>query len=424
MKKKTIISGLVVLLILVFIAGAVISKKKVHHMEVEASEVKTADLVREVSSNGEIRSKEHLTIISEVSGTVKSIPAEEGGKIKRGGLIALIDTRKILVQKQAALSALASARKSVKEELLNLRAAYNQAEINYEQALRALKSTEELYKIQSASDEQLSAAKDKFKLAKETYLSSLQRLNLREGRNINDSRDTKAKDDTMIIENSVEVKHAKANLDEIDNDLKNCSIRSPINGIVTRIPLEKGSVVGPGSVIAEVQDKKQLEVVVNIDEVDIGYVKIGQKVRVESDTFIDSTLNGKVTYIAPVIVQKGDSRTCQVKIDIEDPENLAKIGASCSIYITVEKKDNVPAIGIDEYLLDKDKKYAFKLIKTGKESNLYKVVKTEIKTGIIGIEKIEVVSGLKKRDKIATGNLKSLSDGQIVTVKPVEEVKK
>ena len=417
MKKRTIISVLIIVLILIFIAGAVISKKKVRHMEVESSEVKTADLKREVSDNGVIESKDHATVISEVSGTITSIPAEEGEKISKGSLMALIDKRKILVQRQAALSALASARKSVKEELLNLRAAYNQAKMSYEQALRELNSTEELYKIQSASKEQLSAAKDKFKLAKETLLAARQRLNLREGRKLNDPRETSAKDDSVIIEHSVELEHAKANLDEIDNELNNCSIKSPINGIVTHIAVEKGSVVGVGTAIAEVQNEKQLEVVVNIDEVDIGYVKIGQKARIESDTFIDSTLNGRVSYIAPVIVQKGDSRTCQVKLDIEDPENLAKIGASCSIYITVEKKDHVPAIGIDEYLLEKDKKYAFKLIKTGKESKLYKVKKTEIKTGIIGIEKIEVVSGLKKGDKIAAGNLKSLSDGQIVAVK-------
>ncbi|MCD6121024.1 MAG: efflux RND transporter periplasmic adaptor subunit [Spirochaetales bacterium] len=417
MKKRTIISLLIIVLILIFIAGAVISKKKVRHMEVEAFEVKTANLKREVSDNGVIESKEHATVISEVAGAIKSIPAEEGEKISKGSIIALIDNRKILVQRQAALSALAAARKSVKEELLNLRAAYNQAKINYEQSLRELNSTEELYKIQSASNDQLSSVKDKFRLAKGALLSARQRLNLREGRKLNDPRETAAKDDSEIIENSVEVEHAKANLDGIDNDLNNCRIKSPIKGIITRIAVEKGSVVAPGTVIAEVQDKKQLEVVVNIDEVDIGYVKTGQKVRIESDTFIDSTLNGRVSYIAPVIVQKGDSRTCQVKIDIDDPENLAKIGASCSIYITVERKDNVPAIGIDEYLLDKDKKYAFKLIKTGKESKLYKVKKTEIKTGIIGIEKIEVVSGLKKGDKIAAGNLKSLSDGQIVAVK-------
>ena len=417
MKKKNLISVLIILVIAAFITGAVLSKKKAHYMEVQASTVKTADLVREVSANGEIKSKTHIKIISEVSGPIKDITVEEGDKISKGALIARIDTSKILIRRNSALSALASARKSVKEELLNLRAAYNQAEISYEQARRELKSTEELFKIQSASDEQLSAAKDKFRLAEETYLSSRQRLNLREGRDINDSRKVKAAKDTEIIENSLEVQHAKANLEETENDLKNCTITSPANGIVTRIALEKGSVVRPGSVIAEVHDKNQLEAVVNIDEVDIGYVKIGQPVRIESDTFVDSTLNGRVSYIAPVIVQKGDSRTCQVKINIKDPDNLAKIGASCSIYITVEKRNNVPAIGIDEYLLDKDKKYAFKLIKTGKEDNLYRVKRIEIKTGIIGIEKIEVVSGLNKGDKIAAGNLKSLSDGQTVKVK-------
>ncbi len=423
MAKKRVVSIVIIVVIAVFITGAVISKKRKHYVEIEAKDVKTTDLSREVSANGEIRSLEHVKVVSKTGGTIARIFVKEGEYVKKNKLLVLIDSEKILVQRQSAVSALESAKKAVKSELLNLRAGYIQAKTDYEQAKRNLKNTEEMYKIGSASDQQLSSAKDSYEIAKEKYISSVQRLNLREGRGIDDPVDISSSIDKKIVAGSIEVKHAEANLNAVDTDLKNCSIKAAISGVITELPIEQGDIIAPGSEVARIQNPDKLEVTVNIDEVDIGYVKIGQKAKIESDAFIDHTLYGKVFYIAPVIKRVGDSRVCEIKINLNDPEKYAKIGASSSIYITVEKRSNVPAIGIDQYIFEKNKKYAYKLIKLKDSTDLYKIVKTEIKTGIIGIEKVEILSGLKEGDKIAAGDLKSLSDGQTVKLKEKKKKK-
>ncbi len=419
MAKKRIGFFIVVILIVLTVVGAIISKRRRHYPVVEYTRVETSDLSREVSANGEIRSKERAVVVAKVSGTVKKILVKEGSLVRRGDTIVLLDREKLLIRKRQALSALESARNSVKEELLNLRVAFKQAKANLEQAKRNLDSVKALYKIQSASDDQLATARDRYDIARDNYVSALQRLNLREGRSINDPRKTPSPDDSEIVENSTEVRHAIDNLNSIEEDLKNCIIRSPISGVVTALKVEEGGVVGVGSPVAELQNTRDLEVVVNIDEVDIGYVKIGQQAKIESDTFINLALTGKVSYIAPIIRSVGGSRVCEVHIDINDPKGLAKVGASCSIYITVEKRNGVPAIGIDQYFLEKNKKFVYKLVKeeTARSKNLYKLVKTEIKTGIMGVEKIEIVSGLKVDDMILKGNLKLFHDGELVEVK-------
>ncbi len=422
MTKKRIGFFIVVILIGLTVVGAVISKRKKHYPVVNFTRVERANLSREVSANGEIRSKKRAVVVAKVNGTVDRVFVKEGDFVHRGDTLVTLDKEKLLIKKRQALSAVESARNSVKEELLNLRVAFKQAKSNLEQAKRNLESVEALYKIQSASDEQLADAKDKYEIARDSYISALQRLNLREGRSIDDSRRTPPPGDKQIIENSTEVRRAIDNLNSIEDDLRNCTIKSPINGVVTALKVEQGAVVGIGSPVAEVQNTKDLEVVVNIDEVDIGYVRMGQMARIESDTFIDSTLTGKVSYIAPVIRSTGDSRVCEVRIDIKDTRGLAKVGASCSIYITVEKKNNVPSIGIDQYFMEKNKKFVYKLVKSGdlKTKNsrkLYKLVKTEIKTGIMGVERVEVVSGLKIDDMVLRGNLRLFHDGEIVEVK-------
>ncbi len=426
MTRKRIGFLVVMVLIGLSVVGAIMSKRKKHYPTVNFTRVESANLSREVSANGEIRSKRRAVVVAKVNGTVSKVFVKEGSFVRKGDTLVILDKEKLSIKKRQALSALESARNSVKEELLNLRVAFKQAKANLEQAKRNLKSIEALYKIQSASDEQLADAKDKYEIAQDNYLSALQRLNLREGREINDSRNTPPPSDKEIIENSTEVRHAIDTLNAIEDDLRNCTIKSPIDGVVTTLKVEEGAVVGMGSPVAEVQNTRDLEVVVNIDEVDIGYVRLGQKVRIESDTFIDSTLTGKVSYIAPVIRNVGDSRVCEVDIDINDPKGLAKVGASCSIYITVEKKNNVPSIGIDQYFLEKNKKFVYKLARPGdlKKStyeNLYKLVKTEIKTGIMGVEKVEVVSGLRIGDMVLRGNLKLFHDGEVVEVKEKEK---
>ncbi len=426
MTRKRIGFLVVIVLIGLSVVGAIMSKRKKHYPTVNFTRVESANLSREVSANGEIRSKRRAVVVAKVNGTVSKVFVKEGSFVRKGDTLVILDKEKLSIKKRQALSALESARNSVKEELLNLRVAFKQAKANLEQAKRNLKSIEALYKIQSASDEQLADAEDKYEIAQDNYLSALQRLNLREGREINDSRNTPPPSDKEIIENSTEVRHAIDTLNAIEDDLRNCTIKSPIDGVVTTLKVEEGAVVGMGSPVAEVQNTRDLEVVVNIDEVDIGYVRLGQKVRIESDTFIDSTLTGKVSYIAPVIRNVGDSRVCEVDIDINDPKGLAKVGASCSIYITVEKKNNVPSIGIDQYFLEKNKKFVYKLARPGdlKKStyeNLYKLVKTEIKTGIMGVEKVEVVSGLRIGDMVLRGNLKLFHDGEVVEVKEKEK---
>ncbi len=422
MTKKRIGFFVVLILIVLMVVGGIISKRKKHYPIVDFTRVATANLSREVSANGEIRSKKRAVVVAKVSGTVSRVLVKEGSVVRKGDILVLLDKEKLLIRKRQALSSLRSARNSVKEELLNLRVAFRQAKANLEQAKRNYESVKALYKIQSASDEQLADARDRYEIARDSYISALQRLNLREGRSINDSRKTPPPSDAEIIENSSEVRHAIDNLNSIEEDLKNCTIKSPISGVVTRLKVEEGIVVGVGSSVAVVQDTRDLEVVVNIDEVDIGYVGLNQRVRIESDTFINSALTGRVSYIAPVIRNIGDSRVCEVHVDIDDPKGLAKVGASCSIYITVEKKSNVPAIGIDQYFLEKNKKFVYRLVKmknsdSSMSEGLYKLVKTGIKTGIMGVEKIEVISGLKVGDMILRGNLKLFHDGELVRVK-------
>ena len=426
MEKKSKKKGKIILVIIGIVIVTVIfmiiffaAGKNRQWQWVESTVVEATNLSREITANGEIGSRDNETLTSRMSGIIREIFVEIGDKVTAGTLIARFDNDKLLTQQQSAVVALENSRRTVKEQLLTLRTAYTQAKTGYDQAMRNYESVTQSHARGAASDEQFMVAGDTLAIAKGTLDAALQKLNFREGRAMNDSRTRPFKTDEEIINNSGEVKEAEAALNSINKSLADCEIRAGINGVITDLLVEKGSVTAPGTVIAAIHNPALLEVTANIDEVDISYVRLNQDVKVESDAFIGATLTGKVTYIAPVIKRIGDSRVCTVKASLADPEKKAKIGASCSVFIVAEKRENVPAIPIESFLQERDKKYVYKIAEPEIQSSgsTSKVVKTEIETGLMGVEKIEITNGLAAGDEIVRNNLKNLKDGDKVKIK-------
>lgn len=415
--KARIIIPLIIIFIVIITLVGIFTRGGSALREVEAVTVDTATLEREVSANGQIDTRQSSKVLARISGTVDKLLVSLGDEVKNNQLLAVLDKSKIFIQQKSALTALESARKQVMRELITLRTSYNQAKTTYEQTLRSYENTKDLYSIGSVNEEDLALAQDNLVIAQESLSSALKQLNFREGQPSDDPRETAPADDETIIENSIEVRQAKDQLNSINNDLLDCDIRAPLGGIITSLNIEQGSVIAPGSELAVIHNQQQKEAIVNIDEVDIGFIKIGQVARIESDAFLNHTLSGKVSEIAPIIQRIGDARVCEIKINLEDPQKVAKIGASCSIYITVEKKENVPAIPIESYLQEGNSKYVFLLTMSDEKQEIYQADKTEIQTGIVGIEQVEIISGLKAGDIILKDNLKQFTEGVKVKIK-------
>lgn len=416
MKKRPIIVIAVIVLIGIFVAVGVISKNKTKLMKIPAVQVAAEDFKREISANGEIAAAESSRILSLVSGRIEAVYVETGDRVAQGDLLLKVDDEDVQLQYQQALASLEATRRQIREELLNLRSAYTQAVSSYRQADRDLNRIRELHTIGSASDEELRLREDAFLLARQNLESALQRINFREGRELDDPRTEDAMADREIVENSTEVKQALLSVRTLASTLEEYQFRSPIPGIVTALSAEEGGILSPGALVGTVHNTDKLEVLSRIDEVDLSYVQTGQEVRIESDSFIGKELTGRVKKIDPVIQRVGDSRVCEIRVSITgDEENLAIIGAGCSIFILVEKKEGVPSIPVEAYQIEKGEQFVF-LLEESELPGVHTTRKQLIKTGIIGIETVEVTEGLAVGDRIAAANLPSLLDDMEVEI--------
>ncbi len=129
-----------------------------------------------------------------------------------------------------------------------------------------------------------------------------------------------------------ELETARAQLHEIEQEIANTRIRSPIRGVVNRRLAEVGEFVPVGGDVGEIVDNDPLRVVGQIPQHQIGRVRTGLTGRVR---FIDGTqAEGEVIYLSP-LADPG-TRTFRVEVEIPNPDQTLPSGISAELVIPTE----------------------------------------------------------------------------------------
>jgi len=136
-----------------------------------------------------------------------------------------------------------------------------------------------------------------------------------------------------------------AQIDEIDVKRAERTITAPERSIVEILSVRPGDIVAPNQPVARVLRADDLWVKAYISEVDLGRIKLGQKVQVTIDTFPGKRFEGEVTYIAsaaeftPRNVQTIDERRHQVfgfKVRVVDPQGVFKSGMAADVHLPLK----------------------------------------------------------------------------------------
>jgi len=135
-------------------------------------------------------------------------------------------------------------------------------------------------------------------------------------------------------------------LDQAQKQLDEAIITAPIAGVVASLSAEEGDIIpsptmSPQPVIYLI-DPTGLELVVEIDEIDVPEVKLGQEVIIELDALPDTEFKGVVTIIYPLATEVGGVVLYDVKIELDVPEDSGiKVGMSASADIILANRSNV-----------------------------------------------------------------------------------
>lgn len=140
------------------------------------------------------------------------------------------------------------------------------------------------------------------------------------------------------------LEQARASADMIRKNISDCYVTAPLAGMITNSTYEIGETSGPGSILFTLTKMDTVELVVYVNEKELGYVKLGQSAEIRIDSFKDKTFSGKVVYISPQAeftpknIQTKQDRVKQVfgvKLKIPNPEQQLKPGipADAAIFI-------------------------------------------------------------------------------------------
>jgi RND family efflux transporter MFP subunit len=198
----------------------------------------------------------------------------------------------------------------------------------------------------------------------------------------------------------------------------NASIVSPISGLVTEKTIIAGEAVSPGISVMTVVDIDNPWVEIQIDEVDIAAIKLGQRVRFTTDAFPDKEFFGKITWINKKAELKKvggrvrldeEDLVFRAKVKFEDGREILKPGMSVYAEVVVGKKEGVLVVPREAVALREGKRVVFKIEKA-------KVLQSEVEMGLKDAEKVEMLKGLSLGEQVAVSNLDKLKDGSRVKV--------
>ena len=207
---------------------------------------------------------------------------------------------------------------------------------------------------------------------------------------------------------------SKAAMDAAKTHLGRASIFAPIDGILNRIPVEKGEYVQPGTVVAQVVDMSIAKVVVQVPERDIQYFRLHDKARVEFDANGDKqTLTGTIHYISQLADDQ--TRSTRVEIHVDNKQRLLRSGQIVRAHLTrrvLEKVIMVPLqaiipleVGYRIYLVEGD---------VARQRNV--IIGRLIKKDAEGIDRILVTQGLNAGDRLIVSGHRYVGDGQSVKI--------
>jgi HlyD family secretion protein len=142
-----------------------------------------------------------------------------------------------------------------------------------------------------------------------------------------------------------QLKQAQASMRMAEANLKHTFITSPIDGVVISRNVDVGQTVA-ASLQAPVlftiaQDLTKMQLIANVDEADVGRVRVGQEATFSVDAFPDKSFAGRIAQVrnAPIVVQ--NVVTYETLLEVGNPERLLKPGMTANISIKIEEKKNI-----------------------------------------------------------------------------------
>src|SRR5665213_738212 len=304
---KYILISLGALIVLIFLAKAtgLIGKPQLTQVATEKATVRAIN--ETVSASGKIKAHVEVKISPEVSGEIVDLPIKEGDVVKKGQLVCRIRPDIL----QSGYDRTVAAYNTQKASVGNSSEMLKQAQATYDNQESIYKRDKILFGNKVLTAAEFDAAKASYEGAKASLEAAKQN----------------------VIGAKFGLEQSAASVKEANDNLAKTAIYSPVDGVVSKLSVEKGErVLGTqqfaGTEIMTISDLNQLDVNVDVNENDINRIKLGDSSKIQVDAFLGKDFTGVVTEIgssANVVGTNADqvtNFTVKVRIAPDSYKNL------------------------------------------------------------------------------------------------------
>lgn len=378
MKKKKIsgVWAIVGVVVAIAVIAWLLSRgKKDDTVNFTTEAVAPANIENSVTATGSIEAVKTVTVGTQVSGIIDKLYVDYNSVVKKGQVIAELDKQNLLSQLNSSKAALSQAQANLTSAMSDL--AYQKA--NYQ-------------RYRTLYNKGLIAAND-YEQARLSWQAAA----------------------ATVAERRDAVASAREEVNRAQTNLSYAVITSPIDGVVISKSVEEGQTVAASystpTLFTIAKDLKDMRVIADVDEADIGGVKVGQRVTFTVDTYPDDTFEGAVTQVRQEATTTNNVVTYEVVISAPNQDLKLKPGLTANVTIyTQETKGvlSVPSKAL-RFTPEKDAVGGRKIKDIANAKNKVwtlegnTLVAHRVTVGATDGTHTQILSGIKKGQKVITG---------------------
>ncbi len=371
---------------------------------VQTAQAETGSVAGLLSYTGTTRPNQQVTLRSQVSGEVTTLAVDVGDAIARGDLLAQLDgdlQTTSLNEAQAELSARRAETAQAEVAISDAQSAVVQAQATFDQAQIDADRLRSLANQGAISQQEAEAAELAVTNARQAILSAQAQVNAQQ---------------QAVASSADRIDAQRAVLAQTEKQLSYADLRSPLTGVVLSRQVDVGDFVESGATVLELGDLSRLEVTVQVSELDIARLSVGQPTQIQFDAFPgEGSTTGQIERIAPV----ADETSRLIPVQVSVPNSNGRIGSGLLARVQFSSRQQ-PGVVVPASALAVGEESNTVFVVEGEDEQA-KAIARSVRTGEQSQESVEIVSGLSPGESFIVESDRPLTSGQAVRLSILSE---
>ncbi len=361
-----------------------------------------------------------VSLRSQVEARLLALNLDVGDTVKQGQNVGQLDDAILLTelkQAEAELAALKSEVARIQTQVSNARAEVERSRLEVVQAQADSQRQQNLFKEGAIAEQTAEQARTQAQTAAQALRAAQEQVRT--------EQEAVAAAQGRVVAQQAVVAQTKERRSY-------ARLVSPITGVVTERVTEPGNLLQPGNEVLQIGDFSRVKVVVQVSELELSKIKVGQSVQVRLDAFPNRSFIGRVTRISPA----ADATARLVPVEVVIPNTANNIGSGLLARVTFGSQTPQRVV-VPQTALQKpagNQKASADTEVKGEQENqngtVFVVTDAEGKTKVaarpvtLGKKvdgRVEILSGLQAGDRYVARSAKPLKDGDVVNLSILSE---